>query len=213
MAINAGSTQKFVPIKEIRNGIVVLKDGSICAVLMASSINIALKSADEQEAILMQFQNFLNSLDFSIQFFVESRNVDIRPYIALMEEKFEEQTNELMKIQTREYIEFIKKFTEDSEIMAKSFFVIIPYSPSIVSKKGGVTDVFKKKQTQQVKQVNNEEFFEENLSQLNQRALIVEQGLSRTGVQVARLGAEELIELYYKIFNPGDMEKPIKLEK
>ena len=212
MSINAGSTQKIVPIKEIRDGIVVLKDGSICAVLMASSVNIALKSADEQEAILMQFQNFLNSLDFSIQFFVESRNVDIRPYIALMEEKFAEQTNELMKIQTREYIEFVRKFTEDSEIMSKSFFVVIPYAPSIITKQGGIGGILKKKDTKQTKQTNDDSFFEENLSQLNQRALIVEQGLARTGVQVARLGAEELIELYYKIFNPGDLEKPISLQ-
>ncbi|PIP87450.1 hypothetical protein COW81_00250 [Candidatus Campbellbacteria bacterium CG22_combo_CG10-13_8_21_14_all_36_13] len=212
MSINAGSTQKFVPIKEIRNGVVVLKDDSICTVLMASSLNLALKSADEQEAILLQFQSFLNSLDFSVQFFIESRNIDIRPYIALMEEKFTEQTNELMKVQTREYIDFIRKFTEDVDVMTKAFFVVVPYSPSIMAKKGGVADMFKKKGTPKNKTGDADSLFEENFSQLNQRALIVEQGLSRTGVQVIRLGAEELIELYYKIFNPGDMEKPISLQ-
>lgn len=86
------STQEFVPIREIRNGIIILKDGSLRLVLMASSHNLALKSEDEQKAILSQFQNTLNSLDFSIQFFVQSRKLDIRPYIALLQEREKEQT-------------------------------------------------------------------------------------------------------------------------
>ena len=212
MAINAQSAQSFVPIKEIRNGIVILKDNSLRAVLMASSVNIALKSIDEQEAILMQFQNFLNSLDFSVQFFIQSRNLDIRPYVALMEEKFTEQTNELMKIQTREYIEFVKVFTADANIMTKTFFVVIPYTPAVITPSSSHLNLFKKK-TQTEKKTSTDTMFQENLTQLEQRALIVEQGLMRTGVQAVRLGAEELIELYYKIFNPGDLEKPISLDR
>jgi len=210
--INALSAQSFVPIKEIRNGTVVLKNGTILSVLMASSINIALKSSDEQEAILIQFQNFLNSVDFSVQFFIQSRELDIRPYVALMEEKFTAQTNELMKVQTREYIEFIKKFTEEANIMTKTFFVVVPYEASIIKTKGGgIGEIFKKKTTVE-RQQNTDALFEENLTQLEERVLIVEQGLARTGVQVVRLGGEELIELYYKIFNPGDLEKPIQLQ-
>jgi len=212
MPINAQSAQSFVPIKEIRNGVVILKDNSLRALLMASSINIALKSADEQSAILLQFQNFLNSLDFSIQFFIESRRLDIRPYVALMEEKFAEQTNELMKIQTREYIEFIKAFTEESEIMSKTFFVVVPYEPAVVSTSGGLSSLFKKKD-EATKNSSEDTAFQENLTQLEQRVAIVEQGLMRTGVRAVRLEAEELIELYYKIFNPGDLEKPISLDK
>ena len=107
MALTAKTTQEFVPIKEIRQGIVVLKDGSLRAIVMCSSLNFALKSTDEQQSIMFQFQNFLNTLDFSIQIFIQSRKLDIRPYIALLEEREKEQSNDLMKIQTREYIEFI----------------------------------------------------------------------------------------------------------
>jgi len=123
------AAQDFVPIKEVRDGVVILKDGSMRAVLMVSSLNFALKSQDEQESILFQFQNFLNSLDFSVQFFVQSRELDIRPYLNLLEERYRAQTEDLMRIQVREYIGFVKNFIENSDIMSKSFF--------IVNKKGG----------------------------------------------------------------------------
>ena len=204
------SSQNFVPIKEIRNGIVVLKNNSLRLVLMASSLNFALKSEDEQKAIIMQFQNFLNSLDFSIQFFVQSRQLDIRPYVALLEGRRKEQTSELMKIQVSEYIEFIKKFTENVNIMTKTFFVVIPYTRSIIEKKKGLLGLLKRKKGSREDELAA---FEENRTQLEQRAAIVEQGLSRTGIRVAQLGTEELVELYFKIFNPGEQEKPIIPEK
>src|SRR6266436_6305183 len=106
------STQDFVPVSEVRDGIVVLKDKTLRAVLLASSINFALKSEDEQTAFIMQFQNFLNSLDFSVQIFVQSRMLDIRPYIATLEAQFKQQLDDLMRVQIREYIQFIKSFTE-----------------------------------------------------------------------------------------------------
>ena len=205
------ASQTFVPIKEIRNGIVVLKDGSLRLVLMASSLNFALKSEQEQEAVIFQFQNFLNSLDFSIQFFIQSRELDIRPYIALLEDRKKEQISELMKIQVTEYIEFIKKFTENVNIMTKTFFVVIPYTRPILEKKGGVLGLLPTK-----KKIGREEeldAFEENRTQLEQRASIVEQGLASTGIRVAELGTEELVELYFKIFNPGEQEKPIVQEQ
>ena len=118
------ATQEFVPIEEVRNGIVVLNNGSLRAILMVSSMNFALKSEDEQSAVLLQFQSFLNSLDFSIQIFIQSRDLDIRPYIALLEKRYTEQVIDLMKIQTREYIEFVKTFVEETDIMTKNFFVV-----------------------------------------------------------------------------------------
>ncbi len=124
------ATQEFVPIDDVRDGIVILKDGGMRGVLMASSINFSLKSEDEKQAILFQFQDFLNSLDFSIQIIVESRRLDIRPYIALLETRYKEQTNELMKIQIEQYINFIKNFTESTNIMTKNFFIVVPYDAS-----------------------------------------------------------------------------------
>ena len=112
MSPSTNATQEFVPIKEVRDGVVILKDGGMRSVILCSSINFSLKSEDERNAILLQFQDFLNSLDFSIEILIQSRKLDIRPYIALLEDREKQQTNNLMKIQVREYIEFIKNFTE-----------------------------------------------------------------------------------------------------
>src|SRR5579864_4231777 len=119
----ARSAQDFVPLQEIRDGVVVMKDGSLKAIVMCSSVNMALKSPDEQASTILQFQNFLNSLDFSVQIFIQSRKYDIRPYIALLEEQEKNQLNDLLKIQTREYINFIKSYSESQNIMTKNFFV------------------------------------------------------------------------------------------
>ncbi len=139
MAINS---QDFVPIKEIRDGVIIMKDNSLRSVIMTSSVNFALKGADEQEAIIMQFQNFLNSINFSIQIFMQSRRLDIKPYITLLESVLKEQRNDLLKIQTREYINFIKTFTDQVNIMNKSFFVVVSYEPSMVQGKGGGSSRF-----------------------------------------------------------------------
>lgn len=199
--LNAQATQNFVPISEIRDGVAIMKDGSMRAVLLVSSTNFALKSADEQNSIIFQFQNFLNSLNFSIQIVVQSRRLDIRPYIALLQNRLKEQTSDLMKVQMREYIKFITSFTDENNIMKKSFFVVIPYSPVLI-KKGGF-GVFGKPSA------GNASNFEEDRTQLDQRMAVVEQGIIRCGLRAVQLGTAELVELYYKLFNPGDVEKPI----
>jgi type IV secretory pathway VirB4 component len=210
MTNDSKTTQEFVPIKEVRDGVVVLKDGSMRAIIMASSLNFALKSIDEQNSITYQFQNFLNSLDFTIQIFAQSKKLDIRPYLNLLEDRYKEQLSELMKIQTREYIEFIRTFTENTNIMSKSFFIVIPYSPPVIgSGSNPVKNIFNKdKRNAQQEKIEN---FQEDRSQLDQRMSVVEQGLVRCGIRVAQLGTEEIVELFYKIFNPGETEKPIQI--
>ena len=208
------ATQDFVPVKEVRDGIIILKDGSFRALLMTSSLNFGLKSAENQQAIIVQFQNFLNSLDFSVQLFIESRRLDIRPYIALLEERYKNQATDLMKVQTREYIEFVKSFTESASIMTKTFFVIVSYSPAPLQGKGGVTEMASKFLTHQEhveKAQKKQDDFEESRSQILQRLSVVEQGLVRCGIRAVQLGTEEVVELFYKMFNPGDMEKPIQI--
>jgi type IV secretory pathway VirB4 component len=202
-------SQDFVPISEIREGIMILKDGSMRAVVLATSINFALKSNEEQESVIYQFQNFLNSLDFSVQIYIQSRKLDIRPYIALLEDRLKAQTSDLMKIQINEYIMFIKGLTEGSNIMTKSFFLVIPYAP-IINPGKSFANILKKQDTE-TKQKNKTDEFEEIKNQIEQRISVVEQGLGRCGVKIARLGSEELVELFYRIFNPGDAEKPIKM--
>lgn len=208
--INARASQDFVPIEEVRDGIVILKDGGLRAVLMASSLNFMLKSQDEQKAIIDSFQNFLNSLDFSVQFAIQSRELDIRPYLATLEGRYVEQTNELMKIQVREYIDFIKGFVEETNIMTKSFFVVVPYSPATLTGKGGILSGFKKQKNPAAAKAEADAF-EEHRSQLEQRVSIVASGLARSGIRLAQLGTEEVIELYYKVFNIGELDRPMSL--
>src|SRR5437762_3399374 len=125
------ATQSFVPVQEVRSGVIILKDGSYRGILMCSSLNFALKSEDEQKAIIGGFQNFLNTIDFSVEIVVHSRKTDIRPYLALLDERTGAQTNELMRVQLREYINFIRNFIEGSDIMTKTFYVVVPYSAAL----------------------------------------------------------------------------------
>ena len=206
MAVSTKSTQEFIPIKEIRDDVFILKDGSLHMILMASTLNFALKSEEEQNAIILQYQNFLNSLDFSVQFFIQSRKLNTDSYIAILVEAEKNQDNELMKIQIKEYIEFIKNFVKITNVVAKTFYISIPYSTAAMEVKksfiGNLAGGFSKKAAQQLS-----DRFEENKVQLQQRADIVSQGLARVGVRVAPLNTEELIELFYELFNPGEKEK------
>lgn len=203
------ATQDFVPIREVRDGVVVLRDGGLRAVLLASSLNFALKSEDEQTAFIVQFQSFLNSLDFTCQIFVQSRMLDIRPYIATLEVQYKRQMDDLMRIQIREYIGFVKSFTEAANIMTKNFFVVVPYSPVVLkSSKSGILSKLPFGGGKATAEEQNRTF-EEQVSQLEQRISIVQQGLVRTGVRTVQLGTEEAIELLYKMFNPGEEGKPM----
>jgi len=213
MAINARSTQSFVPIKEVRDGIVVLKDGGLRAVIMASSINLSLKSSDEQQAIIMQFQTFLNSIEFSTQIVIQSRRLDIKPYLLTLENRMKDQVEPLLKVQTKEYIEFIRSFTEQVNIMTKSFFIVVPYSSAPLSKQGSITKAFSQftgadKTNQKTDALSA---FEEKRGQLEQRVAVIQQGLNRCGVRSTQLGTEEVIELFYKVFNPGETEQNIQI--
>ncbi len=209
IATEAGKTQQFVPIKEIRNGVVILKDGGYRGILICSAVNFGLKSADEQHAITVGFQNFLNTLDFSIQIVIHSRKMDLRPYLALLEEKAPGQKTELMRIQLREYIEFVRSFADQTNIMTKSFYVVVSYAPSITAAKA---TSFLRRESAAVKSAANETSFEEDRAQLEQRLSLVISGLAGTGVRAVPLDTEEAIELFYRSFNPGELENPIRLD-
>lgn len=212
MALKAKATQEFVPIKEIRDGVVVLKDGGLRAIVLANSINLSLKSDEEQKATILQFQGFLNTLDFAIQISVQSRRLDIRPYLLLLEDREKVQNEPLLKLQTREYIEFIKNFTESVSIMTKSFFIVVPYTHTVLKSDSGIFKGFFKKKNKEEAEMAKQEDFEEKKSQLEERVGVIQQGLSRCGIKSAQLGTEEIVEVFYKVFNPGEMEGKIKIE-
>ncbi len=210
MPVSSKATQEFVPVKEVRNGIVVLKDGGLRSVLMASSVNLALKSQDEQHAVLYQFQSFLNSLDFSVQILVQSRRLDIRPYLLMLENRMQEQTEPLLKVQTREYIGFIRSFTEQVSIMTKSFYIVVPYTAPVLGTGGGGLKSFLPGTPKTTQSQDETLAFEESRTQLEQRVGVVQEGLSRTGIRSVQLGTEEVVELLYKTFNPGETTASIK---
>ena len=212
MAVSATATQEFVPIKEVREGTVVLKDGGLRAIVAVSSVNLALKSGDEQVATIQQFQSFLNSIDFPIQIVVQSRRLDIRPYLIMLEEKMKDQREPLLKIQTAGYISFVREFTDTVAIMRKYFYVVIPYEETVISaKKGFFSNLFGKKESEGERRNAENASFEEKRTQLDERVNVITGGLEGCGARTARLQTEEVIELFYKTFNPGDIQPAIKL--
>lgn len=187
------ATQNFVPIREIRNGVVILNDGNLRILLSSSSINLSLKGDDERMAIINRFQDFLNSLDFNIQIFLLSKKLDIRNYIELLKSREEEVEEDLLKIQIKEYINFIQKFTEEQEIMTKNFYIVIPYDiPNIISNTKKISDVD----------------FMKSQNQLMQRVSIVTSGLTALGLNIKITDTEEVVSLFYKLYNPNELNTP-----
>lgn len=203
------TTQSFVPVKEVRNGVIVLKSGGYRGVLMCSSINFALKGEDEQRAIIGGFQSLLNTLDFSLEIVVHSRKTDIRPYLALLETRMTDQTTELMRLQLREYIAFIRNFIDSSDIMTKMFYVVVPYAPSAGGIVKNTLPLISGKPAPQIPQGGDS--FDEHRVQLEQRMALVVSGLASSGVRAVPLGTEEIIELLYRSFNLSELENPIRL--
>lgn len=195
------STQKYVDVEEIRDGVVVLKNGSLRAVLLVSSINFDLKATEEQDAIVNQYQNFLNSLDFPVQIMVSSRKLNIMPYLEFLRKKESEITNELLSLQLAEYRNFIKNLTDVSNIMSKFFYIVVPFYPIEIGK-GGFLEKFFGSKTSQSQITRKRELFETYKNQLWQRVDHITAGLSSTGLKITPLKTEELIELLYNSYNP-----------
>lgn len=196
------TTQQFLQVEEIKEGMLVLKDRGMRGVMMVSSQNFALKSDDEQQATIFQFQSFLNSLDFSIQILIQSRRLNITGYIDNLKKLEEAQDNELLKKQTEDYRQFVEKLITGGSIMAKNFFVIVPFSliESVpVGGKGRFSSV-------KVKGRLSEEEFQRMRNQLWQRMEFVALGLRRAGLQTIPLSSEELIELLWSWHHPQEAE-------
>jgi len=205
------TTQQLVDVEAIRDGVIILKSGELRAVLMCSSVNLALKSQDEQDALVYQYQNFLNGLDFPIQFVAHSRKLDITDYINSLKETLKTQENELLRIQTEEYIEFIQNFVAMQNIMSKSFYVIIPYhigsggTPSLASR------LFGSLGNKPFVKMTDEEF-QKHKNQLWQRVENVISGLRTFSIRSLPLDNNELMELFFDLYNPGDTGKQFLIQ-
>ena len=204
----AASTQAYLPIKEIKDGLVVLKDGSLRAVLMTSAVNFALKSAGEQDAIIFAYQRFLNSLTFPIQILIQSRRLDLDFYLDKLNQRAEGQEIELVKLQTLEYVEFVKRLISVTNIMDKRFFVVVPFFPAASEQAAkGLDKLFSTGGPKPNASTQSEESFQKNKVQLMQRVEALASGLGGVGLRAATLNSEELVELFYSTYNPSTATK------
>lgn len=201
---NKNSTQKYLPFKSIKEGVVVMKDGSLKAALMVNSINFNLKSSDEKTALLNSYQNFLNSLSFPIQMVVQSRSLDLDEYLNKLERISKTQTNNLLKTQTEEYISFVNDLIGVANIMSKTFYVIVSYHPHFQGNQGFFSRLLNKKP------ITPTGIFQESKNELIRRANLVANGLSPLGLDSVLLNTEEIIDLLYTTYNP-DVAKKQKL--
>lgn len=196
------SAQQYLDIAEIRDGVVILRDGTFRAVLMASSLNFALKSEEEQDAIIYGYQDFLNSLSFPVQVLVTSRQIDLKPYLKELDEREEAQGSELMKIQLQEYREYIKELVKVSNVMTKNFYIIIPFAAQQAKEEGTFSKLMKGMRVRGGLGAFTESEFDRYKDQLWQRVDQVSANLRNLGVRLVPLNTQEIIELFYMLYNP-----------
>lgn len=200
------STQKYLPFKAIKEGVIVMKDGGLRAILMVNSINFNLKSQDEKTALLHSYKSLLNSLSFPIQIVIQSRILDLDEYLNKLEITSKTQRNELLQIQTREYISFVKELIGIANIMSKTFYVIVPYRPHLQAQRGFFARLFKGKS------ITPAGKFKEAKEEIIRRAQLIANSLAPLGLDSALLNTEELIDLFYATYNP-DVARKQKLFK
>ncbi|MDO8655212.1 MAG: hypothetical protein Q7R48_02170 [bacterium] len=196
----ATTTQEFLELDEIREGMVVLKDHSVRGVMLASSQNFALKSTEEQDAVIGQFQSFLNSLDFSIQIVIQSRKLNLTGYLDQLKELEANQKNELLKGLTQSYHAFVEQLIAGSSIMTKSFFVVVPFT--LIE----TLPLDDRKRIPRIMGGLSDDDLQRMKTQLWQRMEFVALGLRRMGLKVAPLNSDELIELFWGWHHPKEAE-------
>jgi len=207
MPATTSSIQEKIEIDDIKDGVVFLKDGGVRAVLMTSSVNFALKSTDEQDALTYHFREFLNSLDFPVQILVVSRKFNISGYLEILEQKQKEQENELMRIQASEYIDFVRGLTELANIVTESFYLVIPFAQVEAKQLTPLEKITIATGLKKTSASERKKSFDEMKTQLWQRINYVLSGLEGFGLRSTILNDEELIELFYHLYNPEAKER------
>ncbi|MEI6221998.1 MAG: hypothetical protein WCP97_04480 [bacterium] len=191
------STQEFLEIREIKNGIILLNDGSYRLIIRTTNVNFSLKSEVEQNAMIFAYRNFLNALSFPIQILIRSRELDIDFYLNKLKGFLDKQDNELLRLQTEEYIEYIKRLVEVANILDKKFYVVIPFTSVEGATTKSILSVFQSKSKQQKIE------FENARTQLLQRADLIISQLSGIGIKADQLSTREVAQLFYDIYNPS----------
>jgi hypothetical protein len=201
------STQQFLEIDQIKEGIMILKNKGLRGAMMVNSINFALMSEDEQSAIIGNYQNFLNSLDFPLQVIVQSRKLNITSYLDKLKDLENRQNNDLLRTQIIEYRNFINEIVAGGSIMNKSFYVIVPFQPMLITGIGGTKDKDGKKIDRSKTAELAQEQFNQGRSQLMQRMEFVALGLRRCSLQCVPLNSLELAEFLWSTHHLEESER------
>lgn len=202
----AASTQENLDIAGVEDGVVILKNGSYRIVLDVTAINFGLKSEREQNSIIFQFQGFLNSLHFPIEIVVQSRKLDLTPYLARLRQRAGEQTSELLKAQTLDYVDFISELINMANIMKKRFYVTIGWENIELQNLSLVDKLLHRGNSISLLKISESEFKTRG-DDLREKASTVAGGLGSIGLHCKQLTTKELIELFYNFYNPGIADK------
>jgi len=195
------STQRYLPFAEIKEETIVMKDGTLRAVLMISSINFALKNEDEQNAIVSSYVSFLNGLDFPLQIVIQSRQLYIKPYLEDLKKKEKDQQNELLRTQIADYRSFVSELVSMGKIMSKQFYVVVPYDPLSNKKRSFWSRAGEALNPAKIIELKDERF-QKRKHDLDIRVRQVNGGLSSINLEVVRLDTQSLLELFYSTYNP-----------
>ncbi|MEI6596836.1 MAG: hypothetical protein WCL13_01315 [bacterium] len=195
------STQQYLDIAEFREDTVIMRDGTLRAVLLVASINFALKSEDEQNAIISAYVGFLNNIDFPLQIVIQSRELNIDNYLTFLRQKEKEQTNELLKMQTAEYLQYVSELISLGKIMNKKFYMVVSYNPLSDKQKGFFSRLLESLRPASIIKMKEEKFLKRR-HDLNRRVENVIGGLASMGVNAMPLDTQSLIELFYNTYNP-----------
>ena len=207
-------TQRYLDIAEIREGTVVLKDGTLRAVIMVASINFALKSQEEQQATVQAYMQFLNGLDYPIQVVIQSRKMNVEAYMDALKKREAEIDNDLLKAQIRDYKSFVNELVDLGEIMQKRFYVVVPYDPVTDKKRNFWSKLSDAIMPATIVKLN-EKKFKTRRHDLMQRVSIIQGGLMSMGLKSQALDTQSLIELYYVVYNPDiyDAQRLVNLNE
>lgn len=200
------STQQHIPFAEIRENVVLMKDGTLRVVILVSSLNFALKSEDEQKGIIQGYVSFLNSIDFELQIVIQSRKLNIEKYLTKLDNIAKQQDNELLRKQTKAYRVFVERLVDQADIMDKKFYVVVPFSPFSDKRRSfwsRVREVVAPASVVKLEEVK----FQEYKVELMRRVGLVNSGLRSMGLQTTILDTQALIELFYNTYNPASTQQ------
>jgi len=203
------STQRYLPIAEVRDDTLLLKNGGIRAVLKVNSLNFNLKSETEQQGIITGYQSFLNTLTFPLQIVIRSSKLNIDPYLETIRKRTPLQKSDLLKQQAEDYVHFMGKLVEIADIMQKQYYIVVPVDASTKTKRGLLQrfmDWMNVDDTRAKAFQRNREF-QTASKLLRDRITLVQSGLENIGITIERLKTAELIRLFYSIYNPGTSQK------